>query len=56
VQVLSLHFESSELEVNASGNTPAADQINDQDYQRNHQQQMNQAARYVEAEPKKPQN
>jgi hypothetical protein len=37
-------------------NTPSAHQVNDQYHQRNHQQQVNQSARDVEAETKKPQN
>ncbi len=35
---------------------PAAHEVNDQQYQRNHQQQVNQPAGHVEAKTKKPQN
>src|ERR1019366_5374011 len=47
---------SSQTRVAALHLTPAAHQVNDQHHQRNHQQQVNQTAGYVEAETKKPQN
>jgi hypothetical protein len=40
----------------SQGSTASADQVEDQDDQRDHQQKMNQAAGYVETETQKPQN
>jgi hypothetical protein len=60
VQVLFFHLSPRKLNPltvkTALHHTPAAHQVNDQHHQRNHQQQVNQAAGYVEAETKKPQN
>jgi hypothetical protein len=60
VQVLSFHLNPRKLKPltvkMALHRTPAAHQVNDQYHQRNHQQQVNQTAGYVEAETKKPQN
>jgi hypothetical protein len=40
----------------SQGSTASADQVEDQDDQRDHQQKVNQAAGYVETETQKPQN
>ncbi len=55
-QVLSFHGRPRNLRDYLDHSTTAAEQVNDQHHQRDHQQQVNQAARYVEAETKKPQN